>query len=94
MLVISYKKDKNTDLPFLLLAVYLFDVHTGKPLSTIENGMFRHYIDVVDVALNQSSSKGPNSGGGASGRQMVIVDKNRDMWLIGLIKFQPKKLGK
>lgn len=56
--------------------------------------MFRHYIDVVDVALNQSSSKGPNAGGGASGRQMVIVDKNRDMWLIGLIKFQPKKLGR
>ena len=68
-------------------AIYLFDITTGKPINDEKGGPFRHYIEVSEIALNQSSVLGSNTG-----RQLVIVDKNRDMWVTGL-KVNFKKLG-
>lgn len=43
----------------------------------------------MEVSLNQSSSLGT----GGHGRQLVIVDKNRDMWITGLNKISFRKMG-
>jgi intraflagellar transport protein 80 len=43
----------------------------------------------MEVALNQSSALGT----GGYGRQLVIVDKNRDMWITGLNRINFKKMG-
>ncbi|KAJ3393213.1 Intraflagellar transport protein 80 [Lobulomyces angularis] len=73
-------------------SIYLFDVTTGTPLASVSGGgPFRHSIEVMELALNQSSLIGATSG--INGRQLVIVDKNRDMWITGLIKVNFKKLG-
>lgn len=71
-------------------AVYVFDVSTGKPLASVEGGgPIRHKIEVLEVALNQSSA----AGTGGYGRQLVIVDKNREMWITSLNKINFMKMG-
>ncbi len=59
----------------------------------MENGLFRHYIEVMDIALSQSSSKSSKNYASVAGRQLALVDKNRDIWLMSLVKGYPKKLG-
>lgn len=61
----------------LFLGIHLFDVNTGKPISPV-----KHHIEVLEVALSKSG-----------GRQLVVLDRNRDLWITGLVNVQFKKLG-
>eukprot|EP00842_Homolaphlyctis_polyrhiza_P004118 jgi/Hompol1/4707/HPOL_002297-RA len=64
-------------------AIYLFDVASGRQLSP--DGPLKHAQEVLEVALNQPTS--------AAGRQLIILDKNRDMYITRTLKPQLKKLG-
>lgn len=55
-------------------AVYLFDVLTGKPIG--EQPFFRHSREITQIALDHSLDSATNS------RQLAIVDKNQDLYLL------------
>ncbi|KAI9103258.1 WD40-repeat-containing domain protein [Phlyctochytrium arcticum] len=63
-------------------AIFIFETMTGRPLGT---GQIKHTVDVAELGLNQSSS--------SVDRQLVLVDKNRDMFITTVIRPELKKLG-
>ncbi|KAJ3314721.1 Intraflagellar transport protein 80 [Boothiomyces sp. JEL0838] len=62
--------------------IYLFDVASGR---LIGDGPIKHTMDVIEIAINKA-----NSG---AGRQLVVVDKNRDMYITKVMKPLFQKLG-
>ncbi|KAJ3051223.1 Intraflagellar transport protein 80 [Rhizophlyctis rosea] len=63
-------------------AIHIFDTTTGRPISTQP---FKHTMEISELALSQSKSN--------VGRQLVVVDKNRDMYITPVGKANWKKLG-
>ncbi|KAJ3288085.1 Intraflagellar transport protein 80 [Borealophlyctis nickersoniae] len=63
-------------------AIYVFEVSSGRPMG---DGPLKHTMEVAEMALTQSSS--------TMGRQMAIVDKNRDLFITNVLKPNWKKLG-
>ncbi|KAJ3020204.1 Intraflagellar transport protein 80 [Thoreauomyces humboldtii] len=62
--------------------IFLFETHSGRPLGT---GTVKHHAEVAEIALNPSAS--------TVGRQLVVVDKNRDMFISTVVRSDFKKLG-
>lgn len=62
--------------------VYLFDVKTGRMIG---EGPLKHTTEIAEISLNKQ-----NFG---NGRQLVIVDKNRDLFLTKTVKPVLHKLG-
>lgn len=62
--------------------IHLFDVQNGRPIG---EGI-KHSMEVLELSLNQSTM--------GVGRQIVVVDKNREMFISGIAKTMWKKLGK
>ncbi|KAI8818239.1 WD40-repeat-containing domain protein [Fimicolochytrium jonesii] len=62
--------------------VFLFETHSGRPLG---QGSVKHHVDIAEIGLNQSSSAGT--------RQLVLVDRNRDMFITTVVRADFKKLG-
>ncbi|KAI8926289.1 WD40-repeat-containing domain protein [Entophlyctis helioformis] len=63
-------------------AIYIFDVSSGRQLG---DGPLKHTQDILEVALNLPTSP--------AGRQLVVLDKNRDLFITRVLKPQLKKLG-
>ena len=68
--------------------VHLFDSNTGKPLR--DGKPFVQKQEVLEIALEQTGT--PNE------RKLAIIDKNRDLYLVGVRKMGssgnvPGKLG-
>ncbi|KAH9277413.1 hypothetical protein BASA83_000284 [Batrachochytrium salamandrivorans] len=63
-------------------AIYLFDVVSGRQIG---EAPLKHSQEILQVALSQSVSP--------AGRQIVVLDKNCDLFISRARKFQFKKLG-
>ncbi|KAJ3106160.1 Intraflagellar transport protein 80 [Phlyctochytrium planicorne] len=63
--------------------VYAFEVATGRQIG--ENPI-RCPTDILEISLNQVASP-------LSGRQLLIIDKNRDLYITPVVKPNIKKLG-
>ncbi|KAI9202562.1 WD40-repeat-containing domain protein [Polychytrium aggregatum] len=63
--------------------IYLFDVVSGRAIG---DGPLRHQTEVLEIGMNQSASAGV-------GRQLVLVDKNRDMHITIVMRPSFKKIG-
>ncbi|KAL2911875.1 hypothetical protein HK105_208658 [Polyrhizophydium stewartii] len=72
----------HTDEKGMSPSIYIFDVASGRQIG---DGAIKHSQEVLEIALNQSAS--------AAGRQIVILDKNRDLHIARILKPQLKKLG-
>lgn len=75
----SNEKSK-TDL--LILDVYLFEVISGRMIC---DSPVTHSIDISELFLNKQNS--------CAGRQLVIIDKNRDLYITKTSKILLSKLG-
>lgn len=64
------------------LGVYLFDIKTGRILG---DGALKHTMGISEISLNKQSF--------GAGRQLVIIDKNRDLFISKIIKPSFFKLG-
>ncbi|TPX69276.1 hypothetical protein SpCBS45565_g02595 [Spizellomyces sp. 'palustris'] len=62
--------------------IYIFESASGRPLG---NGTIKHTADIAEIGLNQCAS--------TVGRQLVLVDKNRNMYITPVVKPDLKKLG-
>jgi intraflagellar transport protein 80 len=60
--------------------VYLFDITSGKPISD----PIKHTQEILQISLNKSAS---------SGRIILILDKNRDLYISKVLQPLVKKLG-
>jgi intraflagellar transport protein 80 len=74
---------KKVYLVFLKLAVYLFDVKTGNPFG---QGQIKHSTDILEIGLSQAKS--------SFGRNLTVIDKNRELFMTKIVKEDFKKLGK
>ncbi|TPX54497.1 hypothetical protein PhCBS80983_g05895 [Powellomyces hirtus] len=63
--------------------IFFFETHSGRPLGS---GSIKHHAEVAEIGLNQSSAS-------TVGRQLVLVDKNRDMYITTVVRPDFKKLG-
>ncbi|OAJ40437.1 hypothetical protein BDEG_24171 [Batrachochytrium dendrobatidis JEL423] len=63
-------------------AIFLFDVVSGRQIG---DAPLKHSQEVLEIALNQLVSP--------AGRQMVVLDKNRDLFITRTLKPLFKKLG-
>lgn len=61
--------------------MHLFECSSGK---SVAEGSFKHGVDIQEIGLNAGSN---------AGRQLAIVDKNRDLFLSPASKCSFKKLG-
>ena len=62
--------------------IHIFDIKTG---SAIGESNMKHSADILEIALNQSSS--------SVGRQLAVLDKNRELSLTLALKPNFKKIG-
>lgn len=63
--------------------IHLFDITSGR---TLGGGPLKHHTEVCEMSMSQSNSS-------SVGRQLVIVDKNRDMYFGTIAKLSLKKLA-
>ncbi|KAJ3216152.1 Intraflagellar transport protein 80 [Dinochytrium kinnereticum] len=63
--------------------IFAFEVATGRQIG---DQPIRAPSDILEISLNQVPAP-------ASGRQLLIIDKNRDLYITPVIKPNPKKLG-
>lgn len=75
--------EKGMTLYHLKLAVYLFDVKTGNPFG---QGQIKHSADILEIGLSQAKS--------SFGRNLTVIDKNRELFMTKIVKEDFKKLGK
>jgi len=66
----------------MLLAIIIFETSTGR---LINKEPLRHHQEILEIGLNLHES--------SYQRQLVIIDKNRDMYITPINKSLFKKLG-
>lgn len=62
-------------------AVRFFDAAQGKPIGD----MFAHSLEIKEIALSQA--------GNINERQLIFIDRNRDLYLMPVMKRAVAKLG-
>jgi intraflagellar transport protein 80 len=62
--------------------IFLFEVKSGRMIG---EGPVKHNTEIIEVSLNKANSP--------AGRQLVLLDKNRDMFLVKIPKGYTQKLG-
>jgi intraflagellar transport protein 80 len=68
--------------------VHILDTLSGKALAE----PIRHELDITDIQLNSSGASNA-FGGGAVDRKLFLIDRNRDLYLTGVLKTQLFKLA-
>lgn len=63
--------------------VYLFEISSGRQL--LEQPL-KHTADILEVSINPGTTS-------STGRQLVVLDKNRELWITPALKPNFKKLG-
>ena len=60
--------------------VLLFDISSGRAVDSV-----RHSVEVTSIALNQT---GPGSD-----RKLTMIDRNMDLFITPIHRFEPVKLA-
>ncbi|KAI9009520.1 WD40-repeat-containing domain protein [Gaertneriomyces semiglobifer] len=63
-------------------AIYVCDTNTGRQFG---EEPVKHHTEIMEIGLNQTQS--------VAGRQLVLVDRNRDMFITNIMRPHLKKLG-
>lgn len=63
--------------------IHLFDVNSGAPFG---EGSIKHVTDILEIGLSQSVN--------SSIRQLIVLDKNRELHIGSTLKANFKKIGR